>query len=963
MKSNLNFIKSDIYNKTAGKIIYNNNIPKKKCSLCHYSKCICDKKNIYTSKNNHVYKSFNKESEQKKPKRSLNNNIAKRITYLNVIKPHLSSFLNENNKYTFFSPSSMRDSQLKKKLNNSNQFMFYNYKENFTRSQNNVKEYHKFVKDDKEEFSNILNTQYFNYKKQNSSVIGKGLSPYFHNLKKFSSNFDYQHINRSPEFTNKNNLTLNNNTNKVYDYKCDCDCDDDDLDLKKGKKGKYRKIFNSKFITERDNITINSSRYNSYVNINERFLNNNRIKKYNRDREYFSPLNNNRIINQEKTFIKKTNNDDDKNFIRNIKNIDMNSNNINCNINNNYNYQISASNIINIQKNTIEQAKKYYSFHYDELTDEKNTIKNIISLRKRNKIINNKDTIHSEEFFPKNSSNINEMKFNINDNSHINQLLEYKRTGERSEFTDTNKENFSNNVIQSYLIKNEKSKKKYNIKLFDKLKTKYSQQLSNNEQQNKNLNVKISFNSKNYNKSNNSKAKNNELINLLNKANAEIEQLKFELNCYKNYNNSKNLNNKKNSGKIEINVNKISSNNNSNINTKNNNCFKINIPEKKIIKSQIVNNNNLNLKSERNLCYKNNKQKKNISMLNTLTISNILKYYSSNNMNINKKSNINKYIYALYYSANEYFNKYIICFDAETKAFKIRNINNTNFNKNFNDSINRKNKKSRSIYLIKDNYYHIVTGPNCNKFYQYDYYQDKIIQLNDLKFNHSNGNMISFYDNIVCLSGDYNKKVELFLENEKQWIELPEMQVERSHFCSCIIKDKYIFAFFGYNVPNKTYIDSIEYFDIINYMLNIQNKKDNIINWSYLEYNYFSDRPSCKKINLIGSVAVNYNNEKIIFLGGKNYLEKNDEGYYELIVNDTNINDEKMDGYFEKIKTKGLFNFHSVKSFFNYNYKYIEELNQDNVLKEPVFVAFDNNYFVHLIKLSTMNHETYKINQ
>ena len=962
MKSNLNFTKSDIYNKTAGKIIYNNKIPKNKCSLCHYSQCICDKKNFYTFKNNH----------EKKPKKPLNNNITKRITYLNISKPHLNSFLNENNKYTFFSPSSMRDSQHKKKLNNSNHFMFYNYKENFTRSQNNVKEYHKFVKENKEELSNILNTQYFNYKKQNSSVIGKGLSPYFHNLKKFSSNFDYQPIiNRSPEFSNKNHLTLNKNINKVYDYKCDYDCDDDDLDLKKGKKGKYRKIFNTKFITERDNITINSSRYNSYVNINERFLNNNRIKKYNRDREYFSPLNNNRIINQEKTFIKKTNNDGDKNFIKNIKNINMNSNDINININNNCNYQISTSNIINIPKNSIEQTKKYYSFHYDELTDEKNTIKNIISLRKRNKTINNKDTIHSEELFSKNINSLNKMKFNHNDNSHMNQLLEFKRTGERSEFTDTNKENFSSNVIQSYFIKNEKSKKKYNIKLFDKLKTKYSQQFSNNEPQNKNLNVEMSFNNKYYNKSNNSKTKNYELMTLLTKANAEIEQLKFELNCYKNNNNnSKNLNNnKKNSGKIEINVNKLSSNNNSNINNKNNfknnNCFKINIHEKKTIKSQIVNNNNLNLKSERNLWYKNDKQKQNITMLNTLTISNILKNYNNNNMNINKKSNINKYIYALYYSANDYFNKYIMCFDAETKSFKIRNINNTNFNKNFNDSINRKNKKSRSIYLIKDNYYYIVTGHNCNKFYQYDYYQDKIIQLNDLKFNHSNGNMISFYDNIICLSGDYNKKVELFLENEKQWIELPEMQVERSHFCSCIIKDKYIFTFFGYNVPNKTYIDSIEYFDIINYMLNIKNKRDNFIYWSYLEYNYFNDRPSCKKINLIGSVAVNYNNEKIIFLGGKNYLEKkdDDEGYYELVVNDTNINDEKMDGYLEKIKTKGLVNFNSVKLFFNYNYKYIEELNQDNVLKEPVFVAFDNNYFVHLIKLSTMNHEIYKINQ
>ena len=64
--------------------------------------------------------------------------------------------------------------------------------------------------------------------------------------------------------------------------------------------------------------------------------------------------------------------------------------------------------------------------------------------------------------------------------------------------------------------------------------------------------------------------------------------------------------------------------------------------------------------------------------------------------------------------------------------------------------------------------------------------------------------------------------------------------------------------------------------------------------------------------------------------------------------------------YIEKIKTKGIINFKNI--FFNNNYKYFEDLNQDNVLKEPIFVAFDNNYYVHMIKLSTMNHEVYNIN-
>ena len=238
-------------------------------------------------------------------------------------------------------------------------------------------------------------------------------------------------------------------------------------------------------------------------------------------------------------------------------------------------------------------------------------------------------------------------------------------------------------------------------------------------------------------------------------------------------------------------------------------------------------------------------------------------------------------------------------------------------------------------------------------------------QLRDLKYNHLNGSMISYNDKIICLSGDFNKKVELYLENENKWLELPETQIERSYFSLCIIKNRYLFIFFGYNYPNRMYLNSIEFLDISNYHINnIMNfqRGNNIINWRYLDYNYYSNNESFQKINLIGSIAVNYNDEKIIFLGGKNYLiNQDDDGYYQFIFDENDINDNEMIiSYIEKIKTKGITNFKNI--FFNNNYKYFEDLNQDNVLKEPIFVAFDNNYYVHMIKLSTMNHEVYNIN-
>ena len=66
-----------------------------------------------------------------------------------------------------------------------------------------------------------------------------------------------------------------------------------------------------------------------------------------------------------------------------------------------------------------------------------------------------------------------------------------------------------------------------------------------------------------------------------------------------------------------------------------------------------------------------------------------------------------------------------------------------------------------------------------------------------------------------------------------------------------------------------------------------------------------------------------------------------------------------MNNYIELINSKNIIK--SKKNNYFNNYKYIKELNHDNILKESAFVAFDNYYNVHLIKLGTMNHEIYNI--
>ena len=68
--------------------------------------------------------------------------------------------------------------------------------------------------------------------------------------------------------------------------------------------------------------------------------------------------------------------------------------------------------------------------------------------------------------------------------------------------------------------------------------------------------------------------------------------------------------------------------------------------------------------------------------------------------------------------------------------------------------------------------------------------------------------MLKYNENIICIGGSYNKKVELYNELKNEWTDLPELQIERSNFASVLFKNKYIFCLFGFNLPTKQYLNS-----------------------------------------------------------------------------------------------------------------------------------------------------------
>ena len=344
---------------------------------------------------------------------------------------------------------------------------------------------------------------------------------------------------------------------------------------------------------------------------------------------------------------------------------------------------------------------------------------------------------------------------------------------------------------------------------------------------------------------------------------------------------------------------------------------------------------------------------------------NIKKDESNNNKYINNKNNSNtnlikdmkmneKIIYTIYSSKD---NINMLFFDPETKKFSFQNFkDDVKFKPEFLNNLKTTNKNNinisdikcndGNIFLYNEGYLYAVVGNNYDMFYKLDSYNKEIFKLSKLKYNHSNGYLIFYDQRIFCMSGDYNKKVECYIEQKNQWIDIPEMLTERSNFSCCIIKEQYLFALFGYNNISKQYLNSIEYIDLL-----CENSK-----WRYLYY----ENNNNLSMFLKGAFGINYNDKAILIFGGYNgqtrkgnnfyyqiNLKKNfDEENYE--VNDENLSNITKLNLEAKINDNNKFYF----SFNGFN-KFYDENN--NIL----LTFFDDEFHSHIINLNSFSHEIY----
>ena len=230
------------------------------------------------------------------------------------------------------------------------------------------------------------------------------------------------------------------------------------------------------------------------------------------------------------------------------------------------------------------------------------------------------------------------------------------------------------------------------------------------------------------------------------------------------------------------------------------------------------------------------------------------------------------------------------------------------------------------------------------KLYLFDSEKKTIIKLCKLKNNHSNGNLICYENNLICLSGDFNKSVEIYYIKKNIWDKMPEMIKERSSSGVCILNNKYIFNLFGYNSPSKQYLDNIEYFDMTNKL----NKS-----WKLIDCKAFS-----LKIKNFFSIT---QNNKIIIIGGIIYNENEEEkikynnNFIKMMFSEDNfgnINDIKIEELIWKIKDN---NKNKDYSFLNLGKK-IEDKN------EVIYEVFDDKYNSHIFKGINNTHDIFYAN-
>ena len=278
----------------------------------------------------------------------------------------------------------------------------------------------------------------------------------------------------------------------------------------------------------------------------------------------------------------------------------------------------------------------------------------------------------------------------------------------------------------------------------------------------------------------------------------------------------------------------------------------------------------------------------------------------------------------------------------ENKIFSLQDFDDfSDFEKNYFETIND-DTNGNILITINCNLF-IITGKNYDIFYEFVSSKKSMIKLCNLKNNHSNGVLVYYNNKFFCISGDFNKKAEVYSESKNEWKNLNNCLIERSNSFAVVYDNKYLFNIFGYNYPTKECLNSIEYMDITEL-------DNNITEWKDLKYK----NNDSLSLNIKNFFCINYLDQKLIIVGGYNGKDNvHEKNFIQIIFGNNNNLDEAI---VERVERKYKDIDKNKKYLFNGQYGY--HIGDKN---EIFYEVFDSDFNCHVFQVSNMGHDVYYI--
>ena len=318
-------------------------------------------------------------------------------------------------------------------------------------------------------------------------------------------------------------------------------------------------------------------------------------------------------------------------------------------------------------------------------------------------------------------------------------------------------------------------------------------------------------------------------------------------------------------------------------------------------------------------------------------ITQLLHYTKLKNNQLNNDNNkIKKYdnIYIFGFDQNN-----LIKFDLRKKRFNRIKISEI---EDISDSFLNNYKYENTLLCNTLTGIFILTGENTNILYYYDKKYEIIIKLCQFSSAHNSGCLLLDNDKIFIFSGNNNKICEYYDFNREKIESIPELNYDRMNSSFCFCKNN-IYAFFGYSCIKKQYLFNIEYIDKnqldkwneIN--LNIEENKlidNDIINASLFKY----DKEPNKIFIYGGKRGINdtvIEGYYYIYDIEKNNFEKIEDVFY-------NIRKEYKRFTVKKFQeeNKKYYFFDKQKQFIELSEEFELDINHENI---SAIIDYDNN--------------------